>query len=73
MKKAFVSVSLAISLAVATLAACSGGVSQGEECGGPQDDCSSNLSCQPIAGRGKSYCCPSPPESSNYQNCHAAK
>ncbi len=70
MKKVFV---VAVSLVVAALAACSGGVSQGEECGGSQDDCSSNLSCQPIAGRGHSYCCPTPAEVSHYQNCHALK
>jgi hypothetical protein len=48
------------------------GVSEGGECGGSQDDCGANLTCQPINGRGHSYCCPAPPESSNYQNCHAS-
>lgn len=72
MKKAFV---VSISLAIAALAGCSGmgGTAQGDECGGTEDKCSANLTCQPIKGRNKSFCCPTPPESSNYQNCHAVQ
>lgn len=63
-----------ISVGALYLGACSGlgGTKQGDECGGSTDDCSANLTCQPIKGRGKSFCCPTPPESSDYQNCHAA-
>lgn len=41
-------------------AACAGpmGKGEGEGCGS-NDDCSSNLICQPVAGRGTN-CCPSP-------------
>jgi hypothetical protein len=59
-----------LALGFVTMAGC-GGVSQGDECGGSQDDCGSNLVCQPIKGRSKNYCCPTPPEQSSNSNCHA--
>ena len=49
------------------IVACSGG--QGDECT-KDTDCKTNLTCQPIEGRNKTYCCPTPPESSDYANCH---
>jgi hypothetical protein len=63
---------VALSCALLGLLACSssGGVSEGGECGGPQDDCGTNLTCMPIQGRGHAYCCPTPPESSGEDNCH---
>ena len=60
-----------LALGLVTMVAC-GGPGQGDECGGSQDDCGSNLTCQPIKGRGKSYCCPTPPEQSSNSNCHAS-
>ena len=62
---------IVLGMGFVTAAGC-GGVSQGDECGGPQDDCGSNLVCQPIKGRNKSYCCPTPPEQSSKSNCHAS-
>jgi hypothetical protein len=64
---------LVVLISVGALVACSGlgGTKQGDSCGGSTDDCASNLTCQPIKGKG-SYCCPSPPESSDYQSCHPA-
>jgi hypothetical protein len=60
-----------LSVALTAVIACGpGGVSEGGECGGSQDDCSGNLTCTPINGRGHSYCCPTPSEASNYQTCH---
>jgi hypothetical protein len=62
-------------VSVSAIVACSdrGGVSEGDECGGSQDDCGSNLTCTPIQGRGHSFCCPTPSTASNYQNCHPSK
>jgi hypothetical protein len=51
-----------------TIVACSGG--QGDECT-TDSDCSSVLTCQPIQGRDKNYCCPLPATSSDYATCHA--
>jgi hypothetical protein len=42
---------------------------QGQACQ-KDSDCGSNLSCQPIVGRASNFCCPTPPESSGYENCH---
>jgi hypothetical protein len=50
--------------------ASSGGLSEGGECGGTSDSCGGNLTCVPIEGRGHSYCCPTPTESSKEDNCH---
>jgi hypothetical protein len=52
---------------LSVLIACSGG--QGDECSS-DSDCHSTLQCQPIKGRAKNYCCPTPAESSDYGNCH---
>ena len=54
--------------ALTLMAACSGG--QGDTCS-TDSDCGANLMCQPIKGRTKNYCCPTPAESSDYSNCHA--
>ena len=59
-----------VAAALAALFACSSGVGEGNECGGSQDDCGTKLTCQPIAGTGHSYCCPTPPESSKQDVCH---
>jgi hypothetical protein len=47
--------------------ACSGG--QGDECT-VDSDCKTNLTCQPVEGRDKNYCCPAPATSSDYATCH---
>jgi hypothetical protein len=49
------------------IAACSGG--QGDECT-TDSDCKTNLTCQPVEGRDKNYCCPTPATQSDYANCH---
>ena len=58
---------------VGVLVACSGsgGILEGHPCGGSQDDCHNNLTCQPITGRSGDFCCPTPAESSSETNCHA--
>ena len=65
---------LSVLLAVAAtgIVACYGtaGLSEGDECGGSSDDCSVNLQCVSITGRGHQYCCPTPTEASNYAVCH---
>ena len=63
-------VGLSVALGALVFACGPSGVSEGGECGGSQDDCGGNLTCTPIAGRRHSYCCPTPSEASNYQNCH---
>jgi hypothetical protein len=50
-----------------TIVACSG--SQGDECT-TDSDCKSNLTCQPVEGRGKNYCCPTPATMSDFASCH---
>jgi hypothetical protein len=55
---------LAVGIAIV---ACGNG--HGDECT-KDNDCKSNLTCQPIEGRDKTYCCPTPPESSDSANCH---
>ncbi len=66
----FVKAALAGAFVALTMVACSG--SQGDECT-KDSDCHSNLTCQPIQGRGKTYCCPTPAETSDYTHCHMAK
>jgi hypothetical protein len=63
----FLKVAVVATFVGVTVVACSG--SQGDECT-TDSDCKSNLTCQPIEGRDKNYCCPAPPESSDYANCH---
>ncbi len=55
---------------VLAAAGCWAGVSEGDSCGGSQDNCGDNLTCQPIAGHGD-VCCPTPPSASDKDNCHA--
>jgi hypothetical protein len=69
MKSLLVSIVVAVSLA---LVACTHGLmGEGESCGGAEDKCGDNLTCQPIQGTNSNYCCPTPASASNYLNCHA--
>jgi hypothetical protein len=63
----FFRVAVAASFVGITVLACSG--SQGDECT-KDSDCKSNLTCQPVEGRDKNYCCPTPATASDYANCH---
>ncbi len=65
MKRAF-GFLFALAIAIPMSAAC--GNSEADDCK-TDDDCGSNLTCQPIPGRGD-RCCPSPSDSSNYEDCH---
>ena len=56
--------------AMAVLIACSGG-KEGDPCSN-EGDCDSNLTCQPIENRSERFCCPTPPETSHYNNCKPA-
>lgn len=57
-------------LATSMAAASCGGGDQGDECS-DTEECKKGLICQPIKGRSQDYCCPTPPESSLEDNCHA--
>jgi hypothetical protein len=63
---------LSVLLAVGAvgLVACSfsGGMGEGDDCGGQQDDCGKNLTCTPFQS-GHSYCCPTPAWASKEGNC----
>ncbi len=66
-----VGLSFALALSFGAIVACGpSGLSEGDSCGGSGDDCGSNLTCQPVAGRKGDFCCPTPQQSSNYTNCH---
>jgi hypothetical protein len=52
-------------IAFPLFAAC--GSSEGDNCKS-DDDCDSNLTCQPVTGRGN-RCCPTPASASNYTDC----
>jgi hypothetical protein len=72
-RKTFV-VLLLCGFAAVLSAACAGplGKGEGEACT-KVDDCSSDLTCQPILGskgmsRGQ-FCCPTPPSASKESNC----
>jgi hypothetical protein len=68
--KALLAWACGIGAAVALLA-CAGPVGKGEgDTCSTNDDCSSNLICQPIGGHGD-VCCPAPPSSSKESNCQA--
>jgi hypothetical protein len=57
-KTAFVSVACGVVTAVSLLA-CAGPVGKGEgDSCSKADDCSSDLTCQPVVGRSGDYCCP---------------
>jgi hypothetical protein len=57
--------------AVVALLACAGPVGKGEgDSCSTNDDCSSNLTCQPVTGHGV-VCCPTPASSSKEGNCQA--
>jgi hypothetical protein len=69
-KMAFVGMAL---VAVGCLVGgCAGpmGKGEGDSCGG-NDECSADLTCQPITGRSSDFCCPSPADSSSKSNCQA--
>ena len=53
-------------------AACAGpsGKGEGDSCSGA-DDCSADLTCQPILGRNGDFCCPAPADASDKANCQA--
>jgi hypothetical protein len=59
------------------LAACAGPVGKGEGEACSKDECSSNLTCQPIVDSSNTskgdFCCPTPPGSSNYANCRVGQ
>lgn len=57
---------------VSTVGACAGpmGKGEGDSCS-TQDDCSSDLTCQPVPGHGD-VCCPAPADSSTKANCQAS-
>lgn len=71
-KARFVVVSLGL-VAAMSAAGCAGPVGKGEGEACAKDECSSNLTCQPIidgSGTAKGdFCCPTPPGASNYANC----
>jgi hypothetical protein len=60
-----------LSLAFVSLAVAACGSGQGDTCSS-DSDCGANLTCQPIKGRSSNYCCPTPAETSDESNCHAA-
>ncbi len=70
-KTAFVLIAC-VGLVAALSSACAGpiGKGEGDSCT-TADDCSSNLTCQPITGRQGDYCCPTPPGTSKETNCQA--
>ena len=72
-KKALLAWACGIGMAVALLA-CAGPVGKGEgDSCSTADDCSSNLTCQPINGRNGDFCCPTPASTSKEGNCQATK
>jgi hypothetical protein len=60
MKKLVISFTV-VGVLVALCAACAGpmGKGEGDGCSG-NDECGSNLTCQPVGGHGGDYCCPAP-------------
>jgi hypothetical protein len=58
------------SLVAALTGGCAGpiGKGEGDSCAS-EDDCSSNLTCQPISGRKGDFCCPTPANASKEGNC----
>ncbi len=70
-KTAFVFIACGL-VSAALSAACAGpmGKGEGDSCTSA-DDCSSNLTCQPVTGRQGDFCCPTPPSTSKEANCQA--
>jgi hypothetical protein len=69
----FRKIAFGVMAAVATacsLAGCAG-KGEGDGCSGA-DDCSADLTCQPVPGRTGDYCCPTPADNSSKSTCHAA-
>jgi predicted small secreted protein len=67
-KMAFVGMAVVAVACVVAGCAGPGGKGEGDSCGS-QDDCSADLTCQPIDGRTGDYCCPAPADSSDKPNC----
>jgi len=71
MLRKIVFVGMALFATASGLGACAGpmGKGEGDSCSS-QDDCSTDLTCQPIQGHGD-VCCPAPPDNSSKSSCHA--
>jgi hypothetical protein len=69
-KMAFVGVTVVAMAGLVMGCAGPGGKGEGDSCGS-QDDCSADLTCQPIQGRSGDFCCPAPPDASDKSNCQA--
>jgi hypothetical protein len=52
--------------AVGVLGGC--GKAEGDSCSG--NDCSTDLTCQPVTGRTGDYCCPTPADQRDKSTCH---
>lgn len=66
-------VSFGMACGLTGLLACAGpiGKGQGDSCSS-QDECGSDLTCQPVTGRSGDYCCPTPRSASSNGNCQDA-
>jgi hypothetical protein len=66
-------VSFGMACGLLGLLACAGplGKGQGDSCSS-QDDCSADLTCQPVNGRSGDFCCPTPRSQSSNGNCQDA-
>jgi hypothetical protein len=63
-------IAFGVTVAVAGLGVLAGcGKGEGDSCTG--NDCSTDLTCQPVAGRTGDYCCPTPADNSDKSTCHA--
>jgi hypothetical protein len=69
-RKSALSVTAAVA-GVWILGACGGGQGEGDSCSG--NECSADLTCQPISGRSVDYCCPTPADQSDKSTCHPAE
>ncbi|HEY3815656.1 MAG TPA: hypothetical protein VGL81_00715 [Polyangiaceae bacterium] len=67
-KMAFVGI--AVVTVAGLVAGCAGpmGKGEGDSCSG-NDECSSDLTCQPVGGRSGDFCCPTPADASSKSNC----
>jgi hypothetical protein len=69
-KMAFVGMAMVAGACLVAGCAGPGGKGEGDSCGS-QDDCSADLTCQPIIGRSGDFCCPAPADASDKPNCQA--
>jgi len=67
-KTAFVLIACGLAAVLSTACAGPTGKGEGDSCT-TNDDCSSNLICQPIPGRNSDYCCPTPADAGKAANC----